>query len=392
MALVTHAKSYRLERVRVLAALAASLMVAGCGGQIPGGAKELISQSGPVEDSNGNDTTATRSELEKATEYWGKEYAKAPRELKPALNYARNLKAMGEKQRAMAVLQSASLLHSNSRELASEYGRLALDLDQVQVAERLLTAADDPANPDWRVISARGTVLAKQGKYADAIPFYERALSLKHDHPSLLSNLALATAMNGQPDRAETLLRRATLADPNSPKIRQNLALVLGLQGKYDEAKMVASRDLSAEKINENTEYLRRIVKLEPKPTPPAPAPAMPAEPPVATTGQHPAEPDSYTEPTKQAPPSAGSWQVSEAAQAAQWSVVLEPAQDKIAPAPAVPTEPVAAEQNADLSAGSDVAEAQPAAATEQGWDSTATGNDVGATWSSKVALQTPGH
>ena len=273
MALVTHANFCRFDKYRSFAALAASLMLAGCGGQVSSGAKELLSQSSPPKESN---VEASRSELQKATQYWGKEYAKAPRELKPALNYARNLKAMGEKQRALAVLQNASLLHSTNRELTSEYGRLALDLGQVKVADRLLTAADNPADPDWRVISARGTVLAKQGKYGDAIPFYERALSLKHDHPSLLSNLALATAMNGEPVRAESLLRRAALANPTSPKIRQNLALVLGLQGKYDEAKMVAARDLSVEKATENTEYLRRIVKLEPKTMPQAPAPAVP--------------------------------------------------------------------------------------------------------------------
>ena len=42
---------------------------------------------------------------EKATDYWGKKFAKNPRDLKSALNYARNLKAMGQKRRAIIVLQ-----------------------------------------------------------------------------------------------------------------------------------------------------------------------------------------------------------------------------------------------------------------------------------------------
>src|SRR4029079_9653302 len=113
-----------------------------------------------------------QTELQKATLYWGQEYAKKPAELKPALNYAKNLKAMGEKRKAMAVLQQASLLHDGDKELASEYGRLALELDQVGMAAQALSVADDPANPDWRIISARGTVFAKQGKYREAIPFY----------------------------------------------------------------------------------------------------------------------------------------------------------------------------------------------------------------------------
>lgn len=214
-----------------------------------------------------------KSELAKATEYWGKEYAKDPRNLEAALNYAKDLKAMGEKKRALSVLQQASILHGNSRELASEYGRLAIEFDQIGLANRLLAAADDPVNPDWRVISARGTVLAKQGKYKEAIPFFERALTFAHDQPSILSNLALAHAMNGEPKRAETLLRQAAATDRNSLKIRQNLALVLGLQGKYDEAKLLASHDLPAESAEENADYLRRIVKLEPNRPPVAQAP-----------------------------------------------------------------------------------------------------------------------
>jgi len=210
----------------------------------------------------------SKEELAKATQYWGKEYAKKPRSLQAALSYAKDLKALGEKRRALAVLQQASLIHGNSRELANEYGRLALEFDQISLAGRLLAAADDPADPDWRVISARGTVLAKQGKYKEAIPYYEHALALSHDRPSILSNLALAHAMNGEPKRAEKMLRQAAANDRNSLKIRQNLALVLGLQGKYDEAKLLASRDLSSENAAENTDYLRRIVKLEPKKSP----------------------------------------------------------------------------------------------------------------------------
>jgi Flp pilus assembly protein TadD len=262
MALVKNAAFRR----RGIAALAACLMLGACAQLPKPGAKDMLAlsdKSGQV-----NDAGQMRSELEKATAYWGQEYANSPRDLQKGLNYARNLKAMGEKQRSLAVMQQLSLFHGQSRELASEYGRLALDLDQVNVAGRLLAVADDPAQPDWRVISARGTVLAKQGKYAEAIPFYERALTLAHDQPSILSNLALAHAMNGEPARAEAMLRQAASTDRNSLKIRQNLALVLGLQGKYDEAKLLASQDLPAEKAAENTDYLRRIVKLEPNAPP----------------------------------------------------------------------------------------------------------------------------
>src|SRR5690606_16301375 len=136
-----------------------------------------------------------------------------------------------QKHAALSVLQQASLYHGNDRELASEYGRLALEFGQVGLAEKLLAIADDPLRPDWRVISAKGTVLAKRGDYKGAIPYYERALQLAPDQSSVLNNLAMALAADGQPDRAERLLRRALEDRSADPKVRQNLVVVLGLQG-----------------------------------------------------------------------------------------------------------------------------------------------------------------
>jgi Flp pilus assembly protein TadD len=215
--------------------------------------------------STDTDRPGPQTELQKATIYWGKEYAKSPTALQPALNYARNLKALGEKQQALSVLQQASMFHSNDQQLTSEYGRLALELNQINVAGQALAAADDPTRPDWRVISARGTVFAKQGKYGEAIPFYERALALAPDNPTIMNNLAMANAMMGDPKKAEHILRQA-IAKPNATsKMRENLALVLGLQGRYDESKSVASRVLDSKTASSNTSYLRQMVKLDAK-------------------------------------------------------------------------------------------------------------------------------
>jgi Flp pilus assembly protein TadD len=213
----------------------------------------------------------------KAADYWGKAFSKNPRDAKIALNYARSLKALGEKQRALAVLQEATVFHGNDRNINAEYGKLALDLDQISVAQKLLEAADDPTHPDWKVISARGTALAKEGRYQDAIRFYERAMVLAPDQPSVLNNLALAYAMVGDAGKAEPLLKRAAANSEHDPRVSQNLALVLGLQGKYDEAKLAAARDSSPDVAASNVDYVRRMVKLDPKPMPKAtPAAAKP--------------------------------------------------------------------------------------------------------------------
>ncbi|MES0385541.1 MAG: hypothetical protein ABUJ98_13260, partial [Hyphomicrobium sp.] len=110
----------RLQDCRGLAALAACLMLGACG-QLPDlGSPEMmaVSQSSANPEVQG----AAASDPEKATDHWGKKFAKNPRDLKNALNYARNLKAMGQKRRAISVLQQAAIFHGHDRELAGDYG------------------------------------------------------------------------------------------------------------------------------------------------------------------------------------------------------------------------------------------------------------------------------
>lgn len=262
-----------------LAALAASLMLGACA-QVGGGDESsglfAALQPEPTEQAIKD---AAPSDPKAAAEYWGKIYAKNPRDLDAALSYAQNLKLTGQKREALAVLQQASLIHSTDRRLAADYGRLALDLDQISVAKKLLEVADDPANPDWRVVMARGTALAKEGSYREAIGFYERAQALNPQHPSVLNNLALAYTMSGEPERGETLLRQASVSGGENTRVRQNLALVLGLQGKYDEAVKVGSVDLPADEAQANTALLKKMVKLDAKTVP-----MSPTEPPAAAS------------------------------------------------------------------------------------------------------------
>jgi len=251
------------KRIGVITALSASLLLGACS-ESPSLLQDVALKSDQT-DSKNTPAAPPQSELQKATIYWGQEYSKKPTELQPAINYAKNLKALGEKQKALSVLEQASTFHANDPQLTSEYGRLALELNQINMAGPLLAAADDPTKPDWRVVSARGTVLAKQGKYAEAIPFYERALTLAPDNAGVMNNLAMAHAMMGNPKKAEQILRQAAAAPNATPKVRENLALVLGLQGRYDESKSVASSVLDSDTAASNASYLKQLVKLEPK-------------------------------------------------------------------------------------------------------------------------------
>ena len=283
----THTAFKRAARVAIAGASLGGLLSACASSPLPplAAGEGAMATSEPTEGERRG-----KSDGERAAEHWGKAYAKNPRNPEAALNYARKLKALGDKQQAFAVLHQAASLNAGHRGLLSEYARLALELDQVERAQKLLEEADDPASPDWRVISARGTVLAKQGKYREAIPLYQRALALAPNQASVLNNLALALAMDGNAEQAETLLKQAVAQGGHEARVGQNLALVLSLQGKYEEAKLVGARQLSAEQAAANVDYVKRMVQLEPKPLGVTAAkavrpPAGPA-PPVAAADQ----------------------------------------------------------------------------------------------------------
>lgn len=212
------------------AAIAATLALGACAqmGELGFGDK-------PEPEVAAADKGRPQTELEKATEYWAKQVVKSPRDGKTVMNYAKNLKALGRKEEALRALQAAYIYNGDNREYLSEYGRLALELGQVATAAPLLERADDPAKPDWRIISARGTVLAKQGNYKEAIGYFERAREIAPAQASVLNNLAMAYAMDGQAEKAETMLREAAQKGNADPKVKQNLALVLRLQGKPAE-------------------------------------------------------------------------------------------------------------------------------------------------------------
>lgn len=274
--------------------LAAGLLAGGCA-SIGGSSETTASIAGPAK----GDAAADRSELEKATEHWGKVYQKSPQDKTAALSYAKNLRAMGQKQAAYEVMQQIAIFAGNDREVAAEYGRLALELDQASLAARALAVADDPSKPDWRVISARGTAAAKLGQFDQAVPFFERALALAPGNPTVTNNLAMAYAATGHADKAEDMLRAALEQRPDDVRIRQNLTIVLGLRGEHAKAQELAQSNGGSADASANAAILKQMVKVS-EPAPAAvvavaksPAPAtskkIKQKPEPVTTGSVPA-------------------------------------------------------------------------------------------------------
>ncbi len=211
---------------------------------------------GSAAPSEGSVATAEPSAPKVAAAEPARDLAVKPKVAK-AIKEARALRADGKKSEALALLDGAEE-HDEDRALLGERGLLALETGQIVKAETLLSKAQDPKAPDWRLQSAYGSALSANGRQSEAQSQFASALAQAPDHPSILNNLALSYALDGKHDEAEKMLRRA--ADKGGEtQTRQNLALILGLKGRVAEAKTVADAVLPPEKVNENMAYFERI-------------------------------------------------------------------------------------------------------------------------------------
>jgi Flp pilus assembly protein TadD len=174
------------------------------------------------------------------------------------LQYAKALRATGQRSQAVAVLEQASILHPDNKALLAGYGRALADNGNFQLAFDILTRAHSPDNPDWRILSAQGTALDQLGRHEEARQYYASALKIVPDEPSVLSNLGLSYVLSKDLPKAEATLRRANSRADADPRVRQNLGVVVGLQGRLAEAESIVKADRPAEEAAANVAYLKQ--------------------------------------------------------------------------------------------------------------------------------------
>jgi Flp pilus assembly protein TadD len=190
----------------------------------------------------------------------GEQFRKNPADPNLAVAYAQALRQNGQQAQAAAVLQQASIKHPKNQAVLGAYGRALADNGQYQQALDVLARAHTPDRPDWRILNAQGTVLDQLNRHTEARRYYNTALKIAPNEPSVLSNLGLSYLLTKDLAKAEATLRQAA-AQPNAdPKVRQNLALVLGLEGKYTEAEKIAAGDLPHDQAEANIAELRAMV------------------------------------------------------------------------------------------------------------------------------------
>jgi tetratricopeptide (TPR) repeat protein len=115
-----------------------------------------------------------------------------------------------------------------------------------------------------------GMLLEQEGKYADAVTLFERAIALDPTQNVVLYNLAwLYASRLHNPTKALGFIRQAIALQPNSAAYYAMLGDIYTQQGKWKQARIAVAK--AAELAPNNTVYKARLAVLETSETFPKP-------------------------------------------------------------------------------------------------------------------------
>jgi Flp pilus assembly protein TadD len=238
-------RAYR--RIAATCLLGSAILLAGCGKQ---------------PDLDNLTTSSTQPASMKDVIALGEKFESDPDNVNVGLAYAAQLKAMGRPQQQFEVYNGLLSKHPSDGKLLNIYGKELLQAGQAADAASLLERAIKSKNADWRTYSALGSACDQLGRYDEARRNYAQALALSPGEITVLNNLGMSYALQGDLPKAEETLRQASKSAKGSQdtRLRQNLALVVGLQGRFEEARTIASADLPPEQVDANMAYLQHML------------------------------------------------------------------------------------------------------------------------------------
>ena len=204
------------------------------------------SKTANLESLDGLNTASTSPASFKKTAELGNRWQADQKNLDLGLAYAGGLEKLGQTEQQMQVLATLAQQNPTNVHIKALFGKKLLAAGRSDQAIPVLKAVADSGTADWRILSALGSAFDQQGQYGTARETYQKALALQPNQISVLNNIGMSHALEGNLKEEEETLRGAmALPEGKSlPRLRQNLALVVGLQGRFEESRQIASEDL----------------------------------------------------------------------------------------------------------------------------------------------------
>lgn len=187
-------------------------------------------------------------------------FKKNPRDKATVIYYAAALRAAGQAEQAIAVLEGGMAAHRDDIDIRIAYAKALSAGGRFEQALNIIDSSIDPATPDWNALSVKGAILDQTGHNQEARQLYRQALLIAPDEASLYANLGLSYAMTNELAEAEAQLRRAAQMRGANSQIRQNLALIVGLQGRFEECRLLFAAELPEDRVEANLAYIRALL------------------------------------------------------------------------------------------------------------------------------------
>ncbi|MEM0898941.1 MAG: tetratricopeptide repeat protein [Pseudomonadota bacterium] len=246
-------KSSRFSKSRALIALTVSTIALSACATDRMTTGSIGSRSKPVEQ-------MTAVELRGALPSYRALYERNRKDKRAAMAYASILRMNSMDDQALAVMRQAAIAHPEDRDILAAYGKALAGAGEFTAALDAVQRAQDPATPDWRLLSAEGAIYDQIGRPNEARVRYQKALQMVPGEPSVLSNMAMSHMLQNELPAAESYLQQAVQHPAADSRVRQNLALVVGLQGRFEEAQQIATRELSPSEAEANMRYLQSML------------------------------------------------------------------------------------------------------------------------------------
>ncbi|WP_245409920.1 tetratricopeptide repeat protein [Pararhizobium haloflavum] len=203
------------------------------------------------------------SEIEAASRRVGAAYESRPDDKSIGMSYASILRMSGDHDQALAVMRQMAIHHPRDHDVLAAYGKAQAAAGELQQGLDTIRRAQTPDRPDWALLSAEGAILDQMEQPEEARALYRKALDIKPNEPSVLSNLGMSYLLQGDLKSAETHMRSAVEQPEADSRMRQNLALVVGLQGRFEEAERIAGAELDPAEASANVDYLRTMLSQQ---------------------------------------------------------------------------------------------------------------------------------
>lgn len=187
-------------------------------------------------------------------------YKAYPKDKRAIISYAAALRAEGQADQAIAVLEGGMTVLPRDVDIRIAYAKALTAGGRFEQALNVLDAAIAPESPDWNALSIKGAILDQMGRNEEARALYNQALLISPEEASLEANLGLSYAMTNDLEAAEQHLRKAVQMRGASSQVRQNLALVVGLQGRFEESRALFSKELAPDQVEANMNYIRALL------------------------------------------------------------------------------------------------------------------------------------